>query len=114
MERAAQGTPEQQYGDTIIPAKEPEWHEVKRCALELSERTTELRIGMYLTRALLKEDGLPAFRDCLALLRGYVENLWDKVHPQLDPDDDNDPTIRVNTIATLCDLGAIINVLRVT
>lgn len=112
MEREAQGTPEQQYGDTIIEAKEPEWGDIKETAVELLERTKDLRIGMYLTRAVLKTDGVPGFRDCLALLRGYIEKYWDQVHPQLDPDDDNDPTIRVNTLATLCDLGAIINVLR--
>ena len=29
LERAAQGKPEQQYGDTIIPAEEPDWKDVE-------------------------------------------------------------------------------------
>jgi type VI secretion system protein ImpA len=48
-------------------------------------------------------DGLEGFTDGLEVLHGLVERYWDSVHPQLDPDDNNDPTLRLNTIASLCD-----------
>jgi len=112
MERAAQGTPEQQYGSTIIEAKEPEWDDVAKAAAGLLKRTHDLRIGLYLARSSLKTSGWPAFRDALKVLNGFVGNHWDSVHPQLDPDDDLDPTTRVNTIATLCDNGAMLNLMR--
>jgi type VI secretion system protein ImpA len=32
-----------------------------------------------------------------------VERYWDTAHPQLDPEDDLDPTLRVNTLLALCD-----------
>ena len=67
------------------------------------ERTRDLRVAVYLTRALLNTDGLPGFADGLALLEGLLERYWDQVYPQLDPDDDNDPTLRINTIVALCD-----------
>lgn len=114
MERSAQGTEEQQYGDTVIEGKEADWTEVRRTALDLLGRTRDLRIGVYLARAALKTEGLPGFRDGLALLRGYVEKLWGSVHPQLDPEDDNDPTSRVNTLAGLCDNMSVLNVVRRT
>lgn len=114
MERAAQGTPEQQYGSTIIEAKEPEWDNVGKASAGLLKRTHDLRIVLYLTRAALKTSGWPAFRDSLAVLRSFVETFWDSVHPQLDPDDDLDPTTRVNTIAALCDNGAMLNMIRTT
>jgi type VI secretion system protein ImpA len=49
-----------------------------------------------LTISLLKEDGLAGFKDGVALLRGMVERLWEQFYPKLDPDDNNDPTVRVN------------------
>lgn len=114
LERSAQGTAEQQYGATVIEAKEPEWSEVRKLAVELCERTHDLRVGLYVTRANLHTSGLRGFREGLALLRGYVEKFWDTVHPQLDPDDDNDPTIRVNTLVGLCDINEVLTPLRKT
>jgi type VI secretion system protein ImpA len=103
MEKQSQGTPERQYGDTIIPGEPPDWREVSRAALDLLERTRDLRVAVYLTRALLNTDGLPGFADGLALLEGLLERHWDQVYPQLDPDDDYDPMLRINTIVALCD-----------
>ena len=103
MELAAVGKPEQQFGDTVIPAEDPEWREVRGKALELLPRSKDLRIGVYLTRAAARTDGLVGLADGLALLAGYVEKYWDGVHPQLDPEDDNDPTLRVNSLASLTD-----------
>jgi len=103
MEKQSQGTPERQYGNTLIPAEPPDWREVSKAALDLLERTRDLRVAVYLTRALLNTDGLPGFADGLALLEGLIERHWEQVYPQLDPDDDNDPTLRINTIVALCD-----------
>ena len=36
-----------------------------------------------------------------AILRGLVEDHWEHVHPQLDPDDDDDPTMRFNILGDL-------------
>jgi type VI secretion system protein ImpA len=103
LEKVAQGKPEQQYGDTIIPAEPPDWKEVKRQSLALHRRTKDLRVACHLARALVETDGLAGFCASLALTRGYIEEYWDQVHPLLDPDDDNDPTERVNIIASLAD-----------
>jgi type VI secretion system protein ImpA len=42
------------------------------------------------------------------LLSGY----WETVHPQLDPDDGNDPTVRLNILAGLTDSGLFLSKLR--
>ena len=102
LERSAEGTPERQVGDSILPAEEPDWKSVKKLGVELLSRSKDLRIALLLSRALLSLDGLPGFRDGLLLLGGLVERYWPTVHPQLDPDDDNDPTMRVNILASLC------------
>jgi type VI secretion system protein ImpA len=114
MEREAAGRPEQTMGDETIPAQEPNWAEVKKKGLELAARTKDLRIGVHLVKAVARTDGLPSLRDALKLLHGYVERYWDSVHPQLDPDDANDPTMRVNVLVALQDPRAVLAAVRET
>ena len=96
LEKLARGTPESTMGAVVKAGEERVWHDVKEAALKLSERTRDVRVGMILALGLLKEDGLAGFKDGTALLRGIVERLWDQFYPKLDPDDNNDPTVRVN------------------
>ena len=98
LETLSKGTPEQEVGTTIIPAEEPDWREVERVGLELAARAKDLRVAVYLVRAELKLGGLPGMAAGLALIRGYLEQYWPSVHPQLDPEDDNDPSARVNAL----------------
>jgi type VI secretion system protein ImpA len=51
--------------------------------------------------ATIELDGLPGFRDSLALVKGLLETYWATVYPQLDPADDNDPLQRMNIVASL-------------
>ncbi len=112
MERATEGKEEQQFGDTIVPAEPPDWKDVRRKALDLFKRTRDMRVAAHLARAALATDGLGDFHDALKLMRGLVERYWDEVHPQLDPDDDNDPTFRINTLSSLCDADTTLHLLR--
>ena len=112
MEKLARETPERQYGDTIIPAEPPDWRGVRKTALALLERTRDLRVTVYLARALLQTDGLSGFAEGLTLVEGLVERYWEGVYPLLDPDDDNDPTLRINTIVALCDAETTLRDLR--
>ena len=112
MEKLAQEMPERQYGDTIIPAEPPDWRGVQKAALTLMERTRDLRVAVCLTRALLQVESLTGFAEGLKLVDGLIERFWENVHPQLDPDDDNDPTLRVNIIVALCDPETTLRDLR--
>ena len=56
-------------------------------------------MAVLLARALTSTAGLLGLADALELIRGLLERHWDSVHPQLDPDDDNDPLIRINTLS---------------
>ena len=102
----------QQFGATIIPAEEPNWREVLGLAVDLAGRTMDLRVAIQLVRADLATGSLVAFSKDLELIRGYIERFWETVHPQLDPDDGNDPILRVNTLETLCDPNATLRLLR--
>ncbi len=106
MELAAKGRAEQQVGDEITPAEEPEWKEVGKQALDVLGRSHDLRAAVYLARAALRTEGFAGLANGLTLIRGLIENDWETLHPELDPDDDNDPTMRVNALEALADMDA--------
>ncbi len=112
LERAAQGRPETQYGDTITPATPPDWREAEAIALRLQERTRDLRVMTHLAVARLHVSGIPAFAQVLEQIRDQLENRWEQVHPQLDPEDDNDPTLRANALFRLGDPANVLRPLR--
>ena len=108
----AEGKPERQMGETVIAAEEPEWKDVRKAALALFERTRDLRVAVQLARAAANLDGVGGLRDGLALVRGLIDRHWETVHPQLDPEDDLDPTLRVNTLEQLNDATAMLRHVR--
>jgi len=103
MERLAQGRSEQQYGDAIFDAQEPEWASLEEQALELAADTHDLRVGVYLTQGLLRTNGLGGFADGLELLVTWLTNEWETLHPELDPDDGEEAIERSNILLGLCD-----------
>jgi type VI secretion system protein ImpA len=112
LDRAAQGKVEQQYGDTIIPAEEPDWTDVEAQALELLQRSRDLRVLGHLAVAKLHLGGLGDYTEVLTLGRHLIETRWDEIHPQLDPEDDNDPTLRANALLRLAHGGLVLKYLR--
>jgi type VI secretion system protein ImpA len=112
LEQAVFGKPEVQYGDTITPAVPPEWKVVKKLALDLIGRSHDLRIAVPLLRALLALHGTAGLADGMRLVERLLEERWDSVHPQLDPDDNNDPMLRINSLATLADTASIVRELK--
>ena len=114
MEKAAQGTPDQEFGSTRIEGTPADWDEVRAAALGVLRRSKDLRAATYLAQAELAIGGFIAFRDVLHLVSVFVDPYWDTVYPQLDADDDNDPTIRINSLAGLCKAGGLIRQIRHT
>lgn len=106
---ASQGKAEQQMGDQVIDAVPPDWKNVRGKALEVLGRSRDLRAAVFLARALIHVEGPVGLEAGLAVIQGLLDRHWDQVHPQLDPDDDNDPTMRVNTLAALCDKAATLD-----
>ena len=112
MQRAAAGKPAQQMGGEVAEGEAPDWRAVREAATSLLGRSKDLRIAVLLTRALLNTDGIAGFADGLELTHGLIARFWEPVHPRLDPDDANDPVIRVNAIAALSDRDLTVNTLR--
>lgn len=102
----------QTKGESALEGQEaaksgPDWKGIERLADELLARTRDLRVQVYATIASIHTSGILAFRDNLKLLQVFLEDFWDTVHPQLDPADDNDPTLRLNTLQMLNEYGLI-------
>jgi type VI secretion system protein ImpA len=114
LEQAMLGKPEVQYGDTITPAVPPEWKQVRKLALELLEKSRDLRLAVPLARAQLALEGVTGFADGLKLIERLLEERWDSLHPQLDPDDDLDPTLRINSLVTLADAATVVREIKET
>src|SRR5580698_2648927 len=105
IDRLTQGVPERQIGTTIVPAQEPDWRRLRQLCVDYLARSKDLRVAVSLTVALLKLEGLPGFRDGLAILRGLLERYWDGLHPQLSAEDQLDPAERVNILSQLATEG---------
>jgi type VI secretion system protein ImpA len=107
LERIAIGKAEQQIGDSIIEAEEPEWKDVLKQSIALTTRTKDLRVLIHIIRSAIKEEGYCGLRDALLLLQGLLENHWDSIYPLLDEEDDNDPTMRINALSAIDDQSTI-------
>ena len=101
LEQASRGKEEQQFGETIIPAEDPDWVTVKKLCLSLLEQTRDIRVAVLLTRASSQLDGLSGYVSGIKLLQIYCDRYWEEIFPRLDPDFDNDPVMRVNALSTL-------------
>lgn len=112
LELAATPKPEQRMGNSVKPAQEPDWLDVKDRALELLRRTKDLRVAVQLTRSLLRTEGAAGLSQGIALVAGLLERYWDTVYPQLDPEDGNDPTFRLNSLANLAGWDGMVRAVR--
>ncbi|MGQ7957932.1 type VI secretion system protein TssA [Pseudomonas sp. SP16.1] len=99
LERAAQGQPERQMGDSVLPAEPPEWRQVRDLCVELLARSKDLRIANYYLQSAIALEGLPGLVQALQLVQALLQQYWDSLYPMLDVEDDNDPTFRINALA---------------
>lgn len=101
LEREMQGTPEQQYGDTLIPAQEPDWSTVLQSARALLARSKDFRLAVAITRALTRLHGPRGTAEGLALVIAMANRYWQDGHPALHEDGEEDLLPRGNALAAL-------------
>lgn len=112
LELAAQPGEERQIGDSIIAAEEADHVEVIAQAMDVLGRSHDLRAAVILAHSMLRTKGFPGLAEVTGYIRGVLEQFWDTCHPQLDADDDDDPTMRVNAVAALTGLDTIQKAIR--
>ena len=108
LERSAQGKAGQSMVEGEIQPEPPDWNAVFDAAEGLLKRTKDLRIASHLTHASLNLQGFAGLASGLELLNGMLHKYWDEVHPQLDAEDGNDPTIRINSLLPLNSLHGFV------
>src|SRR5690606_10992164 len=98
---AAQPGEDRQAGSNIIPGQEPDAGAIIQHAQAVLEQSHDLRAAVLLGYGELRANGFPGFATATRYIRGCLQEFWDTCHPQLDPDDDNDPTMRRNAVLGL-------------
>jgi type VI secretion system protein ImpA len=101
LEEAAIGKPDRQMGSQTIAGEPPNFAILFARSNELLKRSKDLRIAAHLTRACIDKQGFVGLHQGLALLHRLLANYWPSLHPQLDPDDGNDPMMRVSALSAL-------------
>lgn len=104
LERDAQGKPERAMGDSVQPAEPPQWRQIEQSSIALLQRSKDLRITHYLLQSAVALHGFAGLTNALTLISDLLRQYWPALYPQLDADDDNDPTLRINALSGItCD-----------
>lgn len=103
LQQAMLGKREQQFGSTIIPAELPDWTRVERIAMQLSERTRDLRVLAPLTLAWTESRGLSGYVDGLRAVDAVLEKFWNDVHPRVVDGAFEDPLPRMNALSAFAE-----------
>ena len=114
LQIAAEPGQERQAGAEILAAEDPDFKDVEARALAILERSHDLRAAVILAAAVLHTKGLKGFAEAVAYVKGCLTLHWDTCHPQLDADDDNDPTMRINAVVGLAGDATVLSGLRRT
>jgi type VI secretion system protein ImpA len=64
-----------------------DWQRETKCANALVNRSKDLQIAAWLTEALTIKEGFKGLLSGLKVLRGFLENFWESVYPQIEEDD---------------------------
>lgn len=102
LEHSVIKTDEQQYGETIIPAVEPDWLQVKELSYKIFTKTKDLRVVIIIIMAWVNLYGVAGYQSGLQLLVSLLERFWNEIHPVLS-DDDDEKVQRINILAALGD-----------
>lgn len=114
LEQKSAGKPERQAGNETLSAEEPDWRDVRDYALELAQRTRDLRVAATLCVALFRTNGWQGLVDGLTLLEALLRSNWQGVHPKLDPSDGNDPMMRISALSVLLEPTFFLRAVRAT
>lgn len=110
----AAGKQEQQVGDVIHQAEEPDWSAVLRHGLALLAASRDIRVATLTARAATHQHGLPGLTEILEHIAAWLQNDWANVHPALVIDGEFDPLLRANAVAALADPDGLMRSLRTT
>ncbi|HTP34818.1 MAG TPA: type VI secretion system protein TssA [Candidatus Acidoferrales bacterium] len=75
-------------GEWKYERKVADWPQaIKLIGESLATKTKDLQLAAWLAEAMLVREGVAGLREVLDLIRGYLENFWDGLYPELDDGD---------------------------
>jgi type VI secretion system protein ImpA len=80
-----------------------DWRKIEELTRKaLTEEAKDLRLAGYLVEALMQQYQFEGLREGLQLLRGMIEQCWDRCYPNID---DGDVEVRLGVFNSLNDLN---------
>lgn len=113
-ERQAMGSTKRGETPDSVAGAEPDHSDVIEKAMDVLGRSHDLRAAVVLAASRLRVDGLPGLAEVTGYIRGLLEQYWDSCHPELDADDDDDPTMRINAVLGMGDGDGLLRYMRLT
>ena len=101
LDSLAVAVADSQMGESKIEGREPNWKKLRENCLNLWAKTRDLRVAVYLAIAETAMGGLEDCARAFKLILFLIRDMWEPLYPRLDPDDDNDPTERLNILAMI-------------
>jgi type VI secretion system protein ImpA len=101
-----------QYGKFSSKPESPEWAEVERDARRLLQKSKDISILVWFTRARCRMAGARGLLEGLSTLQAVLQSYPEQVHPQLVLDGVIDPAVRANALAALCDPEGLLGDVR--
>ncbi len=101
LEELASPVAEQEIGDAVTEGRDADFKTLVANCTELWKKTRDLRVAAYLTVGYGCTEGFSGLKLGLSLIDFLVDELWEECYPRLDPEDDNDPTERINILNML-------------
>ncbi|MBB3226957.1 type VI secretion system protein ImpA [Luteibacter sp. Sphag1AF] len=102
-----EGRPDAQYGDRVFAAPPTDWLSIENTCLSMLERSCDLRVAVWLTRAWMERRGLEGFASGLDLIVYVVSERWQDAWPELYDEDGADPVARVNALVGLSSVDVL-------
>ncbi len=112
LHQLARGKAEQQFGEVLIPAQEPDWRRVEQQALDLLARSKDLRVMLLLSQSWTALRGVSGYADGIMLMGEALERYWLTLLPPLALEGEADPLMRINVLRELGDDFELAKLLR--
>ena len=113
IQTLVEGKPEQQYGDVIIEAQEPDWNTVEKLCRQILSESKDIRVFCFYAQALTANYGVIGFKKGCEVIDANIERYWEDLYPKLVDEDNNfDAFYRSGSIRLLIDKSGIVQQLN--
>lgn len=89
IQTLVEGKPEQQYGDVIIDAEQPDWSTVEKLCRQILSESKDIRVFCFYAQALTANYGIMGFKKGCEIIYANIDKYWQDLYPKLVDEEDN-------------------------